>query len=746
MNKRLSTFDYVIISLLSCGFVCLIYHFLYDKTGYTNLNDFYVGVSIYENHNKFLDLAIFPLYVALFFIILPIYKIFPKLKLEFQLPDLKFNFNFDKLISNHKTSFMVLQTVLSFGYVILYPFNGNIYPILIILIVCFIILSITTAYLNLYKKEKAELSIFAFIPVFILLFGNGYNFENGGIELHHEGEKAAVWLMHHQFNISYYKDVMMVHGFSDIIPPIFGYYVFKDISAYTFLLGRSLFDNLILTTTVIFSYYIFKKSPVLVSFSMFRAFNIPQLYVLSFFVFLKSAFKQNSYLWIFSYVIFAYFAAFFWTTYGIFWLIATLPLTFYICLQNPNRYKKFVFFIILLLVVVLPNKDFIVSYMLEAQNYIQSNIYAFGNNFAPLKWQQIPSDLIKLFAFLSVPFFIIKLFEEIKSENRNFKYIFALIFAILFVIMSLNYSFGRIDYITMQRIRDISLSYLGILVPYLLLEKNNKYIKYFNCLALIMALYLIFTYTPQISKWKSVPLPQLKNIAEIKSVIDKFSKANNDFLDINHGMNYYYFNKKMPIPYSSYYNVVNSKQNKQISSIEPNVVLIETPRFDNVYPSLRINPLYRKLLLNPEYSTLIVGKNVFLVKEKGKKDLQRLDKALSTDNLNYLPDAWFNSLNSLPTKEINIEHILDGNSIIFKVPQSGKNIDLIEINTNSKNIKYTVSIDNNTSDLKFQSKQNSVLFPFDNFPSWLLNNEIKTMTIKSDKPIEIKSVKFYKRK
>ena len=750
MDKRLSTFDYIIISLLSCGIVCLIYHFLHDKIGYTNLNDFFVGVTVYENHNKYLDLAMFPLYIAIFFLTIPFYKLFPMLNLNFKLPNLKFNynFNFDTIISNHKTIFMILQTTLSFGYVILYPFNGNSYPLLAGLIIFFIILSITTSYINLYRKEKAELSIFAFIPVFILFFGNGYNFENGTIDVHHEGEKAAVWLMHHHFNMSYYKDVMMVHGFSDILPPLFGYYIFNDISANAFLLGRSLFDNSILMITVIFSYYIFKKSPLLISFTMYRAFNIPQLYILSYIIFLKYAFKQNQFYWLILYFIFAYFAFFFYTTYGLFWVMASLPLVFYVCLKNPYRYHKVFFLIIFVAGIIFFNKDFIHSYSLEAANYIQSNLFVFGNDFAPLKWQQTISNLIKLSAFLVTPLFIIKLFEEFKSKRKNIEFIFAILFAILFVIFSINYSFGRIDFITMQRIRDISLSYLGILIPYVILIKNNKSIKVFKLLAVFMSIFLITNYAHNLNKWKTVTLTPQNNINEIKNVLDKYSKSNDDFLDINHGMNYYYFNKKMPIPYTSYFNIVNSKQNKKIANIEPNVVLLQTniPRFDNVYPSLRINPLYRKLLLNPEYSTLNIGKNLFLVKDKGKKDLNLLDKALATDNLNYLPDAWFNSLKSLPVEKINIEHIIKNNTIYFDKPQYGENIDLIELNTDCKDVNYIISINDNNSYLKFQSEQNSVLLPFDNFPSWLLNKKITTITIQTDKPTEIKSAGFYKRK
>lgn len=730
MDKRLSIFDYVIISLLSCGFVCLIYHFLYDKIGYTNLNDFYVGDSIYKNHNKYLDLAMYPLYIALFFVIIPIYKLFPRLKFKIELPNI--NFDIQPFIQNNKHLCMAIQTVLSFGYIILYPFNHKFYPFLAGFITIFIICSIIHSYINLYKKEKPEFSIFAFTPIFIALFGNGYNFSNLTVDMHHEGEKLAVWLMHSHYNMAFYKDVMLVHGFCDTIPPMLSNTLFGDKTLNGFYLGRSLFDNLVLMITVFFSYYIFKKNPILISFSMVRAFNIPQLYILSFLVFLKS---QKTVLWIVAYILFAFAGLFFWTTYGFFWLIASLPLAVYVFVRQPKKYIS----LILIGILLFLSKDFLQSYANTASDYIQSNLFSFGNDFPAIKLKQIPSDLIKLFALLVTPYFIIKLKEEVKNKDTN--NIFLLLFAILFVCTSVNYSLGRIDGILMLRIRDISLSYLALIIPFLF--NNSKKLKY---TAFIIAVLLTVTRIPNLSKWKTVNISQ-PNTDEIKQVLEKYSKSDNDFLDFCGGISYFIFNKKMPIPYTSFFNIVNSKQTKEISNINPSVILLKSDieRFDNVYPSLRINKLYKNLLLNSEYSTYKTKNNLFLIKTKGQMNLEELDNALSATDLLYLPEVWYNSRKNLKLKEVPIKYNLKGNNITFSKKINGSDIDFAELNIDNKNLKIEVSVNDSSSILYFKTKQNGFLLPLDNFPSWLLNKSIKEIMIKTDKPTKILSVKFYKR-
>ena len=52
-----------VIALLVCF---LIYPFLYSICTYHNLNDFYVGASIYENHNKYLDIGMLFIYLFIY--------------------------------------------------------------------------------------------------------------------------------------------------------------------------------------------------------------------------------------------------------------------------------------------------------------------------------------------------------------------------------------------------------------------------------------------------------------------------------------------------------------------------------------------------------------------------------------------------------------------------------------------------------------------------------------------------------
>ena len=170
-------------------------------------------------------------------------------------------------------------------------------------------------------------------------------------------------------------------------------------------------------------------------------------------------------------------------------------------------------------------------------------------------------------------------------------------------------------------------------------------------------------------------------------------------------------------------------------------------QFDNVYPPQKINAIYKTLLLSGEYSLVKTNHHAFLIKNSHRnvKFSEELDKILSTDNLKFMPDVYKNSLKTLPLKNVEIPHKINQNIIIFDKKIKGSDIDFVEITTNNKNINYTISINNSNTKLYFKSKQYGVVFPFDNFPSWLLNNEITHIKILTDKPTEIINVKFYKK-
>ena len=80
--------------------------------------------------------------------------------------------------------------------------------------------------------------------------------------------------------------------------------------------------------------------------------------------------------------------------------------------KKPKKYIP----LILIGLILFLSKDFLYNYAITATDYIQSNLFAFGNDFPALNLKQLPSDLIKLFAFLVTPYFIIKLIEEVKNN------------------------------------------------------------------------------------------------------------------------------------------------------------------------------------------------------------------------------------------------------------------------------------------------------------------------------------------
>lgn len=79
-------------------------------------------------------------------------------------------------------------------------------------------------------------------------------------------------------------------------------------------------------------------------------------------------------------------------------------------------------------------------------------------------------------------------------------------------------------------------------------------------------------------------------------------------------------------------------------------------RIENVYPSLRINAIYRALLLSGNYKLAKDhNDNALLYKEKHEfsdEEKSLLDRYLASSQLKYLPDAWGNSLKSLPLTRI----------------------------------------------------------------------------------------------
>ena len=86
MRERFSLANMLFSALFSLLCCFIIYPVLRPLCTYNNLNDFYVGISIYENHNKYLDIGMVFLYVGIFYIIFLLNRIdfsfFSKIRTE----------------------------------------------------------------------------------------------------------------------------------------------------------------------------------------------------------------------------------------------------------------------------------------------------------------------------------------------------------------------------------------------------------------------------------------------------------------------------------------------------------------------------------------------------------------------------------------------------------------------------------------------------------------------------------------
>ena len=152
MEKKLNFIIIIFTSIFAILITIQLYGFLYDKCFWNNLNDLYTGLTIFSDHNKYLDLSVIFIYTGLFFIILPLLLLFGgKLKfyelsenIKNKLSSIKpFEFSFEKTLCKY-------QYIGLTGYILLYPFDGKIYPALIIIISALII----TGIIDIKRRKK----------------------------------------------------------------------------------------------------------------------------------------------------------------------------------------------------------------------------------------------------------------------------------------------------------------------------------------------------------------------------------------------------------------------------------------------------------------------------------------------------------------------------------------------------------------------------------------------------------------
>ena len=747
--KRINFINIIISTILAIIFSYIIYNFLYPNIHYKNLSDFYIGTTIYLDHNKYLDIYIYLIYLLFFFVF------------TFAFSFIKFKNNDNKvIISNNETKNIKFREIITkirnitvknqylalLGYIFLYPFNGQIYPRLIGLILLIILCGLADSYKN---RNQNRFSPFAVAGILYFIFFNAYQLNIYLIDDHHMGETFAAFFMHDLFNLKYYKDIMLVHGYIDVIPAFLGKFIFNTNTLNGYLLGDVLFRNLnliilLITGCCIFSSELYYIVPI-------TFINMPSpasVFCIAYIILLKFLEKPWGIL---IYTIIGFIFSLIWTTMGTFWLLAALPLFIFNIFKNKNK-KYICLALISLLILIYLFKEPLFYYFLEAKEYTRAYLFSFGNNF-PEIIKIIPIlFFIKAFVLFITPVFIIELGKELYNQNKSTEKILFLVFFTILAIVSLSYTLGRIDGNLLYRLQYISIPYLLIVLPYYLYIQSTEKIKKITKIVFISI--LIFTSAQNIFKLSNkikfcgikYDKAQELRIASIREYLKKFPD-NTSFLDFtNRGMHYFYLKKKCPVKYTSFYNSITTNQSinslKRLKNNPPDIILIKSLNniYDNVFPSLRVNPEYRYMLLSGQYKYEEYKENGFLIKtdnnKYSNKDLSEFDFIFSNNNLGFLPEVWANSINTLPITKIKPEYYFYQvqNKLIIKFinPQKGSDIDLLYIANKLQNTsKYIISINDSDSDMICYSKSGKLLLPFDNFPSWMLNNNIKTITIES---------------
>ncbi len=791
--KNIKFIDLFITTFISI-FICVpLYSFLFKICTYSNLHDFYVGTSIYFDHNKYLDIGIYFVYLLFFFILLPMISYsrrkFCKPVKQTENENKQNINNYSNVLTKIKDLLLKYQFIGVFGFVFLYPFNYGFYPVIFAIVICLILLSLYDVWkINKYENNK-RFSVFILTAVVFVFRFYSYIVTYGPTDDHHFGEKFATFFMHNSYNLEYYKEIMLVHGYLDVIPSWIGCYFFNENNVLGYSLGEIFFRNLLIILTLFSAFLIFDKNKLfVVPLLFFKGTNITVLFLTTYLLLLKESFLKQRYIWLSVYCTISFIFCMIWTTIGSFWLVASTPLLIHQIikiynLSDNNKMIKLFFSFLPFSLLLYFSHSTIYEYFKEMSAYVSGNLLVFGNLFGELNltFFSLLKYGFKLFALFFLPVLVCELLTRIK-KNENTTLVYFLLFAIILPIISISYTLGRTDLGCFYRIEFISQAYLLVFLPYFLYKFSSK--KYNHFLLFIMICILLFSLFNFSSKFKSPQINKreyyLNNVGKIalkedyaKRVenVNRFVEMNSDsdsvFLDLtNRGMHYLYLNKKIPIKFVSFYNVISTKQSvaitEKLKRNPPDVILIDSDSIfhDNVHLSLRLNSLYKWLLLSKKYKLKIDNDNIFLIKNEEytnytNKEMYILDNVLGFRNLNYLPEVWGNSIKKLPLNEVKADiYIYNDKSQIkirFVNPISGSLYDFLYIEPViplKEKHNFYVQINNSDSEIFCRTKRGGrMLIPLDNYPSWLLNEKIEEINIYSNKALKGKyTIKFYKRK
>lgn len=788
--NKLNTMDLILNSILSFCISVFLFYVFFPNPGYSSLKDFFVGETIYADYNKYFDIFFVFLYIAVFFLFSFVYG---------KIKNLVFK---PKIKAGNLTSKIVyaLQYISLVCYFLLYPSDGNFYPVLLGVIILLIVAGV----IEIRKKQRisqndglVHFSYIAVTALVLLCFGRIYSFQQIFIDPHHDAEHITAFFMHTKYNMQYYKDIMLVHGYRDTIESWLGLFVFGNENLYTYFLGKTLYYNLLVVIFGLFSLFVFRGNPAaLITFaSLYRNDDLTLLfgiYILTFYAIVQKKIFDNKQLFLSLYVFLSFVFIQYWTTMGILWAISVLPAVVYSLIEiiKKKQFKQLTIPAVTLAVCTAICAKDLYYFCQQAAFYTKGNLFGFGTVMPPLNLQKFEL-YYRMSAIIALPALMIIAAKEIsKKTEKNTEYLFLLAFTIILIFVSLNYTMGRIDADSFTRLLNISVNLIFIIIPYIAYRFYNKNQLLMNYVLTALIFVLIYTGLNKIVELKTMPrLPKqqierlekqglldLRNdekssLTDMTEFIKRNFQKGDIFLDLtNEGLLYYLLDKKIPIPYTSYYNIVSDKQAafalKKIKNNEPDVIYMDnlSRKLDDSFPSLRINPIYRHLLLSKKYKLVTdENKNKALLVNTGTNnnrfnysELQTLDKMLATNNIEKLPDAWGKSIKTLPVEEFNPQFVLSGFkmdsatviNIHFNTPVNGKDLELLYISApGSGETNWVMQPNNTASMLFFQSKTGKMLVPLDNFPSWMLNDSVTDITVKTNANInQNTTIKFYKRK
>ena len=459
--KEIKIIDYIITFILTMPLVVLVYNLLYKICNYSNLKDFYVGEAIFYDHNKYLDLGIFFIYLLLFLIILSLVtKLTKNIKIKK-----------DETISN--SSFSILdklkkyQYSFLFGFLFLHPLDYHFYPLIIVLSIIFMIVG----FIDIKKRNNETFSPIAIAGLLFICYYLTHPYTSSIFILsedHHLGEKFATYFLHQKFGLKYYQDIMLVHGFMDILPSWLGDFFFKETTIYSSYLGLHLLDYLIFISTIIIFLFTFTNGFIFIAPLLLLEPHFVYLYFVSYIFLITNKITNKHLLWLIIYIILTYLFIQNWTTFGTFCFISSFPFAIYMFVkllkQSKNRIKDISIIVLLIVSIYYFNQELITGYLEQAQYYIKGNLLSFGNGFPPFEknFNYYINAFIRLFALFFAPYIIVEIIKEFTNTTKNKNYIFLLVFFILFLFSSISYALGRIDGTVFARIYNNCNSILDI--------------------------------------------------------------------------------------------------------------------------------------------------------------------------------------------------------------------------------------------------------------------------------------------